>query len=87
MYVLNMLDENKIISTISKSLKTKVDINSNDKNTSNWDSLGHLEILASLDKLSKGKIANIKKISVTTNVKGILKILKKNKLLYKSKWV
>ena len=54
-----MLTEKKVISIISKSLKTKITINSNTNNIESWDSIGHLEILASLDKLSKGKISKI----------------------------
>ena len=50
-----MFTEKKIISIISKSLKAKINIDSNINNTENWDSIGHLEILSSLDKFSKGK--------------------------------
>tara|TARA_B110000003_G_C16646822_1_gene532441 strand:+ start:3656 stop:3880 length:225 start_codon:yes stop_codon:yes gene_type:complete len=72
-----MLTEKKVISIISKSLKTKITINSNTNNIESWDSIGHLEILASLDKLSKGKISKINEISNTTSVKSIIRILKK----------
>ena len=74
-----MLTDKKVISIISKSLKTKITINSNINNTENWDSIGHLEILASLDKISKGKISKINEISNTTSVKSIIRVLTKKK--------
>ncbi|MDC0454729.1 hypothetical protein OAL68_01780 [Candidatus Pelagibacter sp.] len=76
-----MLTEKKVISIISKSLKTKITINSNTNNIESWDSIGHLEILASLDKLSKGKISKINEISNTTSVKSIIRILKKKNII------
>ena len=76
-----MLTEKKVISIISKSLKTKITINSNTNNIESWDSIGHLEILASLDKLSKGKISKINEISNTASVKSIIRILKKKNII------
>lgn len=76
-----MLTEKKVLEIISKILKTKITINASINNTENWDSIGHLEILASLDKLSKGKISKINEISNATSVKSIIKILKKKKIL------
>ena len=40
----------EILKIISKALGQKVTESSNIKNTKKWDSLGHLQILASLDK-------------------------------------
>lgn len=76
-----MLNEIKVLSSISKSLKTKITINSSVKNTENWDSIGHLQILANLDKLSKGKISKIEEFSEADSVKSIIKILKKKKII------
>ena len=74
-----MLNEGKVISSISKSLKTKITINSSVKNTENWDSIGHLQILANLDKLTKGKISKIEEFSEADSVQSIIKILKKKR--------
>ena len=74
--------EKKIIDLVKKSLKTKskISTNSNNSNISEWDSLGHLSILTSLDKITKGKSANLKSLSDAYSVKKILSILKKNKI-------
>jgi acyl carrier protein len=53
------MDENKIISIVSKALKKKVNIKSNTKNTEEWDSLGHLSIMSALEKATKGKASKI----------------------------
>jgi|TARA_B110000261_G_C13072953_1_gene352980 acyl carrier protein len=74
------LNEKQLISVISKSIKTKINIKSNTLNTEKWDSIGHLQILASLDKVTKGAISKINRIADANSVKEIISILKKNKL-------
>ena len=79
-----MLTKKQVISCISKALKvpnSKISINSSDKDFERWDSLGHLEILMSLDKTLKGKAIKIEDLAQAHSVKKILSILKKNKLL------
>ena len=65
----------ELLKIISKALGQKVTENSNVKNTKKWDSLGHLQILASLDKYTKGKSSKINKLSSASSVKEIIKLL------------
>tara|TARA_B100000989_G_C19532664_1_gene470990 strand:+ start:3377 stop:3619 length:243 start_codon:yes stop_codon:yes gene_type:complete len=79
-----MLTEKQVISCIAKALKvpaSKVKINSKDEDFERWDSLGHLEILLTLDKALKGKAVKIEDLSDAYNVRKIFTVLKKNKLL------
>ena len=65
----------EVLKIISKALGQKVTESSNIKNTKKWDSLGHLQILASLDKHTKGKSSKINKLSSSSSVKEIIKLL------------
>jgi acyl carrier protein len=65
----------ELLKIISKALGQKVTENSNVKNTKKWDSLGHLQILASLDKHTKGKSSKINKLDRASSVKEIIKLL------------
>ena len=47
------MNKSEIIKLVSKALGQKVTESSNHKNTKKWDSLGQLQILASLDKITK----------------------------------
>ncbi len=79
-----MLSKKQVILCISKSLKvpiSKININSSDQDFEKWDSLGHLEILMSLDKALKGKAIKIADLAQAHSVKKIFTVLKKNKLL------
>ena len=79
-----MISNKDVLSCISKGLKIsikKITINSSDKDFEQWDSLGHLNIMLTLDKKLKGKALKIANISEAYSVKEILKILKKKKLL------
>jgi acyl carrier protein len=71
------MKKNEILKIISKALGQKVTESSNIKNTKKWDSLGHLQILASLDKSTKGKSSKIDKLSTATSIKEIVKLLEK----------
>ena len=46
-----------------------------------WDSLGQLSILVALDKLFKGKIANINEMAEADSIAKIIAILKKHSLI------
>ena len=79
-----MITKKQVISCISKALEvpaSKIKDNSIDEDFEKWDSLGHLEILLSLDKILKGKAIEIEDLSQAYSVKKILNVLKKNKLL------
>jgi acyl carrier protein len=70
------MDENKIISIVSKALKKKVNIKSNSKNTEEWDSLGHLSIMSALEKATKGKASEIDLTEVQSIKQLCLKLKK-----------
>lgn len=46
-----------------------------------WDSLGHLSILAALDSRLDGKIADIEALAEASSVKAIVEILTEHKLM------
>tara|TARA_B110000967_G_C18616471_1_gene426590 strand:+ start:227 stop:442 length:216 start_codon:yes stop_codon:yes gene_type:complete len=71
------MNKSEIIKLVSKALGQKVTESSNHKNTKKWDSLGQLQILASLDKITKGRSSKIQKLDSVSSVKEIIKLLKK----------
>ena len=74
--------EEEIIGIIAKSLEVgEININSSVENTEEWDSLGHMSILVSLDKRFNGEVAGIKKMANIDSVKSILNVLKNNNLI------
>ena len=77
------MKQEDIFKIIKIALKTKkkIDLKTNTKNLSEWDSLGHLTILTSLDKKFKNKTSKLKKLATANTVKEIVLILKKAKLL------
>lgn len=67
----------QIIEVVKKSLKAKnINEKSSSSNTRQWDSLGHLSILANLDKISKGKSSKIN-LSNADSISKLEKLLKK----------
>ncbi len=69
--------EKKIIQVISKVLKKKkIDLKDSPKTIPKWDSLGHLEIISSLNKNFKVQISFEDTIKIK-NVKDIIKVYKK----------
>lgn len=78
-----MLTEKKIIKLISKYVGESVDVKSKVSKIENWDSLAHLNILSSLDKLTKGKSSKLDGLTTADSVKSIIKILSKEKLVNK----
>ena len=75
------LDLKKIISEALNIKEIKINENSSFKNIPEWDSLGHLSILSSLDKKTIGKTSKIKELSEAREFKKINKILLKNKII------
>lgn len=68
---------------IAKSLNvsvSKINLKVKDVDLEEWDSLGQLSIINSLDKKFKGKL-KLDEISSATSVHGIVKFLQKKKLL------
>ena len=73
-----------VIKVIAKSLgvsEKKINEKTSSKNWDKWDSMSHLTILISLDKMLSGKAQKIQELSNAYSVKKILKILSKKKLL------
>jgi len=70
----------KLIKTCLKTSK-KIDLKSASKNIEEWDSLGQLSILTTLDKRFKNKASKLTKLATAETVKDIASILKKAKLI------
>ena len=77
------MTEKELFKLIKTSLKTskKIDIKSNSKNIEEWDSLGQLAILTTLDKKFKNKASKLSKLATVETLKDIVSTLKKAKLL------
>ena len=66
---MSKISEEELFKAISKALdidESLVNIESSIDNIDEWDSLGSLSILTSLDELSKGETSNIDDISKAT---------------------
>ena len=73
------MKENVIITLVVKSLKNKkINSKSSSSNTEQWDSLGHLNIMASIDKKSKGKSSKLD-LTEADSIQKLVKALKKIK--------
>ena len=73
-----------VIKVIAKSLgvsEKKINEKTSSKNSDKWDSMSHLTILISLDKMLSGKAQKIQELSNAYSVKKILKILSKKKII------
>ena len=78
------VNEKDILKVIHDALNLKkknITINTTINDVEKWDSLGHLGILAALDKFFDGKIASIKEMATADSVKKIIKILRNNSLM------
>ena len=78
------MNENEVIKIIATALKledSQIDTNSSVDNLEEWDSLGHLGILAALDKAFDGKIASIKEMATADSADKIFQILKENSFI------
>ena len=51
------------------------------ENVEGWDSMGHLSILVALDKLFKGKVADISELAEANSVTKILVALRQHSLI------
>lgn len=78
-----MITEKDLLKLIQSSVKSKKKINvkSSSRNTPEWDSLAHLNILTILDKKLKGKTSKIRSLAEADSVIKILKVLKLEKLI------
>ena len=77
------MNQKKFLSLISKCLNVKVSqisLNLKFEGIEEWDSIGHLSILSTLDKATKGKSTKIKGLGNQNLLKKIWEILKKKGL-------
>ena len=77
------LREGDVLKIIQNALNIKeecVTVDSTMDDLEEWDSLGHLSILVTLDKRLNGRVAAIKDIATAASVREILQILKDNSL-------
>ena len=72
------MEEKKLIKIVSKALKTKITLKSSSLNTEEWDSLGQLSIMASLNKETKGASSKID-LTEVGSIKSLILKLKKIK--------
>ena len=77
------MTEKDLFKLIKTCLKTsmKIDLKSASRNIEEWDSLGQLSILTTLDKRFKNKASKLTKLATAETVKDIVSILKKAKLI------
>ena len=77
-----MIDKD-LFKIIKSCLKTKetIDFKSSTRNIEEWDSLGQLAILTTIDKKLKNKTSKLTKLATAESVKDIYAIKKKKKLI------
>ena len=76
-----MINEEKVIEIVKRSLKLDSDsitINSSSENIDEWNSLEHLSILVAIDEELKGKAGEIDDLAKATSVRGILDAINKH---------
>lgn len=78
------ISQSDVISTIEKALELESGSlweGATAENIKSWDSLGQLSILAALDTLFDGKLADIHEMAEANSLLRILVILKQHSLL------
>lgn len=78
------ISENDIVGLIQDALQPsgkRITIDSTTKDVEEWDSLGHLGVLAALDTFFDGKVGDIKEIGTADSVRKILQILREHSLI------
>ena len=61
-----------------------ITVDSSMENINEWDSLGHLSVLTSLDQATEGKASAISDLGESSSVKEIISILRKENLIDES---
>ena len=82
---MNKFTEEEVLKIIEEAIKLEkgtININSNPNNVSEWDSLGHLNILMSLDKRLDGKASGLSELAKAMSVKKIISVLKNNNFYF-----
>ena len=77
------MNDKDLFKIIKSCLKTKetIDFKSSTRNIEEWDSLGQLAILTTIDKKLKNKTSKLTNLATAESVKDIYAILKKAKLI------
>lgn len=80
------ITKENLISLITTALdpENKITGESSMDNTPEWDSLGHLSILTSLDSATDGKASAISELGDSTSVNAIINTLKNENLMDES---
>jgi hypothetical protein len=73
--------KNELINALSQALDTQIDENASTLNVEEWDSLGHLAILQTLDEATQGKSSNIPGLAAALSLNDIYELLKKHGLV------
>lgn len=82
---MNKFTEEEVLKIIEEALKLEkgaININSNPNNVSEWDSLGHLNILMSLDKRLDGKASGLSELAKAMSIKKIISVLENNNFYF-----
>ena len=78
------MDKAKLLEMVAEALEVEVaqiSLDSSTENTEEWDSLGHITILSSLDEETDGKSADIPDLTQAASVNELFEILKTNGLI------
>ena len=79
-----MLNINELFILIAESLDVERDIikeTSSSESIDEWDSLGHLSILSSLDEVTNGKASEVEELAAALKIEDLIKILSNAGLL------
>ena len=71
----NSLIQKKIEKFFLKIIKTKITVNSNNKNVKKWDSLNHIKIVLGIEKEFNIKFA-LSEFDEINNIKNLKKLIK-----------
>jgi acyl carrier protein len=78
-----MIDKKKLNKIVAKALNVpleKINDQSSSSNLEEWDSLGHLAILTSIDNHTLGKASKIETLSSCTSLTDLYKTLVSNNI-------
>jgi acyl carrier protein len=78
------MQDEQILSIIQEGLQVedgRVNLESAMSNVFEWDSLGHLGILAALDTHFDGKIGDIREMATANSVADIIRLLRENSII------
>ena len=81
---MSKVTQSEVILVVERVLKLKLGQlkeNTHANEIENWDSVGQLEILVTLDKLFDGKIASINEMAEADSMTKILNILRQKSLV------